>query len=342
MIRSLFCIFTVLFLVAPSFALDQRRLGESQIGIAVPYALAELEPLAVNEPVARLVFASIAQGLLKRSGADLLLDTAASYQNDDEQKRWEVVLPREVFFSDGAAFRAESVVTLYQFYQQRAKRLLAVAALPTGVPRSLLMQLENIEKISSQTRLVGEVRPIEEEVVIFDLKASDASFRDVLTLPLLDMRVVGLFDQQALQGTNVAALGPFNLAASNPGQGYTLRSVEHYFRSGFPQLKTVELRQLVDAEQALSALRVGSIDIILTPTAKMLEHVEKDPTLISLPSPLKNISYQRLAWQLRQPFWSEEKKADDVLLTDKIVVRKSLLLDDAALQRLDLSSVYVP
>src|SRR5690606_30038366 len=130
-------------------------------------------------------------------------------------------------------------------------------------------QLANIAAITSQMRLVGEQRPIEEEVVVFELKTGDANFRDALTLPLLDMRVVSLFEDQTLRGTNIAALGPFNLAANIPGQGYTLHSVEHYFRAGFPQLKTIEVRQLVDAEQALSALRVGSVDIILTPTAKM-------------------------------------------------------------------------
>jgi hypothetical protein len=146
-----------------------------------------------------------------------------------------------------------------------------------------------------------------------------------------------MIDQELGLGTLLPLLGPYTIRENRPDKGVLLEAVEEYFQPQIPQAKHIEFKIYSEAKAALSALRVGAVDIILGSTPELLEQAGSDPTLRILDSPLDDTN----EWHSKVRFWGgEEALTSNRFLTEKIIVRKTLKLDERFTSSFDLSGVF--
>lgn len=160
-------------------------------------------------------------------------------------------------------------------------------------------------------------------------------------VPVLQERLARQMGVDIGDHTFAPYLGPFVLKSNLPDEGVELQRNRHFYRPGYPRVDTVHFKILDTAAEALTALRVGGVHIIILPTHALLESVREDPTLLILPSPLSS-HRQEKKWRLQREYWSLPSDKADRLVTESIVIRRSLKYDERFTENFDLSGCYLP
>lgn len=147
--------------------------------------------------------------------------------------------------------------------------------------QGLLQGLQNI-KSSPEKRSSGITEEWVELVIAGLGGAKLLSWPGVLAdCPILEASSSTAFGAELGVGTNMVSLGPYRVTSFSAGREYTLSASEGRFtgkkRLGSPKLN---LRAFKDANQALTALRIGTLDAFFTLDGNVLEKAKKDETLL--------------------------------------------------------------
>lgn len=136
------------------------------------------------------------------------------------------------------------------------------------------------------------------------LKSPDANFPNILkTIPLINVPLANTFKQRIGEGTNMPTYGHFIIKDFRPNQQLTLERNRHFGLNDNPEgYELIQFKVFPELGERLRALRTGNILIILEPTLEEVNDAGTDSTLEIIESP--------------------------ILSTDKIILRKSLLIDN--------------
>ena len=317
--------------------LCSQALAADKLGVAIPYALAKVDPLVLDEPLNRIVLANISVGLTRLGkDGDFELETADYLKSQEQGARWVAKIAAEARFPSQRLLTAERA-------KQAIEYLIALKP-EAPVENPLQSRLKNLASIEISRPASQTYRQEQASLqMTFTLKEKDSRFPLSLSLiPLVDIPVAQAFGAEFGFGTNSAYLGPYQIRENRAEKGVLLEKVPEYFHPGLPKTPFVDFHLFGDAQEALRTLRVGGVDIIAFPTPAQLEDIKDDPTLLALPSPLLNMEPLLGPWKLLKTHWSDRADDADVLTTDKVIVRKSLQLDESFQARFCLSGSFLP
>ncbi len=325
-------ILLTLLLLLSFVGLRKATLQRTKIGVAVPFAIWEIEPLEVSNPVTQIVLANITRSLVKKDvGGDWINDIAEKVVSKKNGKVWEIRISSETSFPDGTPLQATSIRDSFLYLKERAK-------LKSNLPEISLQQgLINIKNIAVSREELEFANTVRAEFLKFTLHEADEDFQRILALPVFNAEVLKQFSDDVFVGTNISSIGAYQVIENKPGEGVLLEGVDNYHQPGFPLSKSLDIRSYPEATAALSALRVGSVDIIFLPTAELIKNARKDPTLSVIATP-----FGKGPWTLSSTSWSGSEEEGDEFVPEFIISRKSLKLDHKALAHFDLSGAYLP
>ena len=313
-----------LMFCSPSFA-------QSKLGLAVPYISGEVKPLVANEPVNSILLANISRSLVRsdRTGR-LSPDLARSFQTSDDGRLWTFKLRNGLLFPNSRSATVKDVKNSLQLWQTQTQTASALD----------VSNIADIEEVSVKSPL--QLRRTDSALAI-KLREPDWNFgRLVAKLPITDPELSRGFGSYFGKQTFFSAIGPYQIRELSAERGATLERSPAFFEQGLTGSAVITIKPYEDAAAALSALRSGGVDIIPLPTQSQLEQIADDPTLIALDSPLLQLEPTEESWKPTRNYWSNRDDQRDRLLTSKIIVRKSLKLDEKAGEYFDLSSSFLP
>ncbi len=327
----------VLILSALSLLLTSFNcLAADKLGVAIPYTPGAIDPLKLNEPVNRIILSNVSYGLSRLAeDGQCELEAAQSMSAEQGNAKWSIELEPEVRFPSQKLVLAGDLQASLEFLKKLSKN--------HKQGSFLINKLGNISSISIYDKKNSYRSGEHQRLLIFDLIKPDPSFPLFLSVfPLVDTIVAKSFGPDFSIGTNVAFVGPFQVRENRSDRGVLLEKVQEFYRLGLPKAFLIDFHYFSEAGEALKALRVGAVDIIAMPTPSQLEDIKDDPTLASLPSPLLNLAKITGPWDLAKTHWSNVNSELDVLVTDRVIVRKALRVDKAFLARFDLSGTFLP
>lgn len=304
--------------------------ASDKLGVAVPYPLRRVDPLVLDEPVNRIVLQNLSSGLTAvGAGNKPELTLLLSLTEEKGGELWTATIRDNARFPSQKILTAEDVVSSYKFLFKLAARR----------PHETID-----DALNSLFAAKIEVSPKDPESGLeIRLGSPEPKLALLLSLaPVLEVSIAEAFGEDLGLGTNLSILGPYQIRENKPDQGILLERVPDFYLPGKPRAAFVEFRSFESDEEALRALRVGAVDIIALPTEAQIENIKDDPTLISLESPLVNLSALTGSWNLLRDYWSTETTEEHRLKSDRIIVRKSLSLDEALLSRFELSGTFLP
>ncbi|MCC6932564.1 MAG: hypothetical protein IT292_04830 [Deltaproteobacteria bacterium] len=315
--------------------------SENIIRLALPYVPGELHPLAIEEPVNRIILANIASSLVRTDKDKIILDAATRLESTAAQDEWNITINPQAKFRSKSPADEYFVQDSYNFYSNLARELSADSAKQNN---------SHSDNPAYQTHLINSIPPyllekllsIKTDIVISRSSQQGALYRVqltepsanfskwVLTLPLINAKQAVAFAQLLGSGTNTPFLGPYSLSENRPEQLIVLRANDYYYRPTYPRTAVIEFRSYASATDALSALRTGAIDIIPFPTAEMIADTQNDTIISQMENPLINLkqSPKISNWKLYRNFWSQPNNEQDQLITETLLKRKTLQSDD--------------
>ncbi|MCB0358310.1 MAG: hypothetical protein KDD44_01695 [Bdellovibrionales bacterium] len=321
---------TVMAFCASNASADSGKERE-RIGVAIPYPVHTIDLSFSTDPVKRIIGANVASTLLRTSSADgTTLELLDGVDIRDGGKTIALTLKPGLTFANGSPVSGESFRDALEMLREKAR----------GNTKRAFDAVRSITVVERQTYYQSDSSP---QVVVLSLDAPlDDPQQFLAGLPIVDVNVGAQAGELFGSGTLFGAVAPFFVRENRPDQGMVLERVESYYRPGYPRAAVVDFKYFETAAEALSALRVGAVDIIALPTASQLESLEDDPTLQAVASPLGRMLGGSESWKLVRPYWSDSSAEHDRLQTDKIIVRKTLKLDNRFAQNFDLTGVYLP
>lgn len=257
----------------------------------------------LNDPIAHDISALVFDGLT-RVGADGLIDLALAEEIvvDPGGEVYTYRLRQDVRWHDGASFSAADVVfTLRTIQDVRFN----------GDP-ALVAIWQNV--------LVDQV---DEHTVRFTLRAADAGFTALTTVPILPVHLLGNLSPDAIAESafaqNPVGTGPFQLADLNE-QAARFTANQDYF-GGRPFLDQIELRFIASQEAALALLQRGEIQAL--GAGRALQEASLPRNLRRVAVPLDR--YDILAFNMR------EEPLDDIAFRQALAraLDRQLLVDRA-------------
>ncbi|MCC6221659.1 MAG: hypothetical protein IT291_10510 [Deltaproteobacteria bacterium] len=315
---------------------DMFILGESRLRVAIPYLVSKLDILNYDDPVNRLIIANLGAKLTRiDANGSIQLDIASSFAEQDENKTWEFAIRPNLRFADNRELTATDIKKTFEFLIERATA--------QQKSNSIARKLQNIKSIRVSHVRESHYKQYSLDNIKFHLQNGDKDFLTFLSqIPIIDTRISKNFGELFGSGTLFTSLGPYQLRENRAGEIVVLERSDYYFRPGFPRAALVEFVVFEDDSSALSALRVGAVDIIPLATEKQLDEISTDPTLVAIDSPLENIrSAITTNWLLERKNWSKDEGKPGTFAITKSIVRKNLKLDDRALGAFDLSGTFL-
>ena len=340
LVKTLFLSSLALFATSTAFAREE-------LAVAVPHPISEVSPLEPDSPLSWLVLANVGSRLTAiSSDGKIKLDLAEELSVLDEGKTWTFSIPPASVFPNGRPLSAEALKSSFEFYRKEAAALSQQKSeRERSSLRSLMINGINniaaieIEKVVSKYFSLA----VKAKKISIKLNKADYEFDKVLALmPIVESDLAELAADDFGKGTHLHMLGPYQVLENKPDSGILLRGNPNFLKRGFPRSRSLEIRHFENAKAALKALRVGAVDIIALSTPELLKAVEEDPTLSAIPSPFLNIARVAGEMKMRTYYWSNPGDNNHRLMRDKIIVRKSLEIDQAALARFDLSGTFLP
>ncbi|MCB0322751.1 MAG: hypothetical protein KDD69_04225 [Bdellovibrionales bacterium] len=308
-----------------AIALPAAAADDGSLVVAIPYELTHVDPLAVNEPVQRILLETAALGLTALAptgGVEPAFATSVS--RSASAAEWRIGIPADQTFASGNPLGPTDVARIFEAYRTVARGF----AFRDEVP--FMKSLAAISAIQATE---------EQSEIVFTLEAADPHFlKTVGTLPLTDLRLRDLFGRQFGSGTAVAWYGPLQITEHRPNRGITLHAAP-LAGGKRPAASKIVFQFIPKPSDLLRRLQYGQVDIVPLPTTALLEHAAEDPVLLVEPSPLLRLAETSGPWRLLKHHWGRESTSVNELQTDRIIVRKSIKLTPAARTRFDLSGV---
>lgn len=303
-----------------------------KIGIGLPHGIKNLNPLQNDSLEAKAVYASLASRLTTlNSDGSTSLDVANSLRSVNGSRDWYVSIPENLSFPSGRTLSLEELKNSMLLFRDKYRE-----SLPAD---ELRRKLNNIKDILVEVRRekVG-YRVLDKKFLRFQLHQSEQEFDRVLAqMPIIESSLWSEFGQFAGSGTLVPVFGPYIVEQNDETEVTQLKSNQHFFKAGIPRSSSVRFVPFEDDISALRALRVGSIDILLVSTPEILKKAEMDRSLRVLSSPL---CPEENSCRLSSDHWGKNPLAGNKIISDKIIVRSSLELNEQFRGRLDVSGLY--
>jgi len=336
----------------------ESAFAQGKIGLAIPYSVEQIDPLITEEPLNQILVRNLGRGLLARGVGELTPEVADRVSVSSDGLVWILNIRSTAEYSDRTRVTPGSVREGFDLFVARAQGLgdqkqararlseeyapgasLSISKVDTG----LVQSLSNIASIAELVPQSGYYSAPKNWSMRITLKSPDANFARLLAvLPVVNPEASRSFGVLIGTGTLFSAVAPYQIRENVPGSSILLERSAYFYRPGLVGAQVIEFRVFEDAESALSALRVGAVDIIPLPTARQLAEIEKDPTLVAIDSPLLNDESVGDNWKLRKEHWSNLNDAEDRLSTKQIIVRKSLKLGSDTRRTFDLSETFLP
>ncbi|WP_425430092.1 ABC transporter substrate-binding protein [Cystobacter ferrugineus] len=219
-----------------------------------------LDPLFAVETQVLEMTCCVFSPLLRLDDGLLVPELAERWEVDATARRYRFHLRPGVVFHDGTPLSARDV-------KRHFERLLDPAV--NSPDRTLMEVVEGAsEVISGQTREVRGLLVMDDLTLEIRLEEPKAFFLQLMTLP--GAAVARLDARGQMVGT-----GPFRLVDFGSSL-ITLERNPSYWRAGQPLLDRLEFHLLESREQAVNALREGSVDIVSHLFMRQVESLEQD------------------------------------------------------------------
>ncbi len=303
-----------------------------KIGIGLPAGVSSLDPFEGHSLASKAVYATLASRLTAlRADGSTQLDIASSLRNQNASREWFVSIPDGLTYPSGRSLSVEELVKSLELFTQRYGKSFA--------KDELRSRLDRISSISVHLEVeVVPYRTVERKQLKITLTEADPKFDQVLAqIPIIDTNLWNEFGQFAGNGTLVPVVGPFVVKESGENKITRLEKNQRYFKPGLPKSQSVRFIAFEDDVAALRALRVGSVDLLVVTTPEILKKAMEDRSLRILTSPL---CLESSPCSLPSEHWGKNPLAGNRIISDKIVVRSSLELDEQFRGRLDVSGLY--
>lgn len=300
----------------------------TRLTVALPYVPEFSDLPKLHDPVSRIIFSNLSYGLTSIAlNGESKLELASELNAINGGKIWKIKVRNDSSFPDGRELKLIDVQqTLEHVRQSSLNGTFKISSLKINNER---------DPYRMRGTAAGEL--------IVELSEANPRFDRLLsTLPILNSETAKTAGDNFGKSTIFSAIGPYVLREARSETGFLLEGVPDFFDPHRPQMPELLFQRYIGAKEALSALRVGAVDLIPLPTREQLKVAADDPTLQIIPSPLIQMAQVSGLWDLSHLYWSNPSDVSDSLNTDKVIVRKSLQLDSRVLGRFDLSGVYYP
>ncbi|MBM7113500.1 ABC transporter substrate-binding protein [Archangium primigenium] len=198
--------------------------------------------------------------LLRLEDGVLVPDLAERWEADPSARRYRFHLRAGVTFHDGTPLTARDV-------KRHFERLLDPAV--KSPDRGLLEDVEGARAyLEGRAREVTGIEAVDGATLEIRLEEPKAFFLQLMALP---GTAVARMDAR---GQTVGA-GPFRLVDFGP-ERITLERNPAYWRRGQPLLDRIEFNLMESREQAVTALRQGTVDMVSHLFARQVEALERD------------------------------------------------------------------
>ncbi len=333
----------------------------NKLSVAVPYTVSPVDPLAQTDPINSLILANISRPLVRQNSlGELSAASAWSFSISADHTEWLFAIRDDIMLSPIRPLLPEDVAKSLQLLIQDARnrlssraRLNSDGASPVRTttilaPKADLTTLQTLDNIRT-VDLVVQPDPLNlhraSAKVRVLLKSPTPEFADVLSrLPIIDPALYETFGADRGLNTLFAAVGPYWIRENTPDGGVLMERNPAFYELPPNGAAIISIRAFVDSASALSALRTGGVEIIFLPTREIVDTAKNDATLeiISLPSGPAGILPSPKDRHPSREFWSVPGSEQDRLLSDTIIVRKGLKLDQKTMENLDFSGSYLP
>ncbi|QRN98848.1 ABC transporter substrate-binding protein [Archangium violaceum] len=219
-----------------------------------------LDPLFAVENQLLEMCACVFSGLLRMDDGVLVPDLAERWEADPSARRYRFHLRRGVTFHDGMPLNARDV-------KRHFERLLD--PMVKSPDRGLLEDVEGAKAfVTGQAREVTGIEVLDELTLEIRLEEPKAFFLQLMTLPRAAVARLG-------PGGQAVGTGPFRQVGFDSSL-ITLERNPTYWRKEQPLLDRLEFHLVESREQAVAALREGTVDIVSHLFARHVESLEQD------------------------------------------------------------------
>lgn len=311
------------------------------LGIGVPYTIEKIRLQGISysrvkEPINSIIIANTSYGLIQREDEKRYrLRLASTFTVKDKGKTLEILLKDGLRFSNGERLTPERLISSIEFWRRFSKdRQFTSSPEPVA-----LSDIENINVISPEH--FYHTSPATKTVVMTLKAKSEKSLLALAELPLVDSDIANLLGRNLGTGTFLPTLGPYYLAGNTNSSTLTLHASRYFYRENTPKVPKIVFLEFSSSRAALKALRTGKISIIALATDQLIKDSQQDPTLTVKLSPLNNLLPKNSHWQLQRSFWSDKNNPEDILRTDKVILRKALQTDQYFDSSFELSGCFL-
>ncbi len=238
--------------------------GKEIVVIGLPEFSERLNYIKDQSPAANFVRAAVSKSLTAASSDGALPYTLSLVDNlsvSADQKQWSFHLAKNKSFSNGAAIMSSDVMYSLRECQRAGK--LSYVSMVKGREGEF------------------EAEGAEQWVDVYLSEAPTDANRlalDLIDCPIVEKSSAELFGEHLGQGTNLVGSGDFEVTAFKPQTEISLRRVTYQSRTG--GLEELKFRGFRDPNQALAAIRIGTVDLFLTKDEVVLSKARKDETLL--------------------------------------------------------------
>lgn len=284
--------------------------ADTTVRIASPYPVSTLDPSRSAAAGNIEAFGQLYSRLLRRDPATATLEPGLA-------ERWEMssdgltltFFLRDAKFSDGSPLTADDVA----FSLERVR----------SDPQSALpSDLAAIQSITAKDK----------KTVVVAMKYRFAPILDIMEL--WSVGIVSKADverrgaDEAFKSTPLAS-GPYMVKEWRPGEKLVLQPNPHYWRTGFPESKSiVELVEVNDPETAVSMLKSGEVDVIRQAQWSQIDDL-KNTDGIEMRLEPANVIDEILLNNSREPFSNLKARQAAAYALDNKAITKAATYDHA-------------
>jgi len=139
-----------------------------------------------------------------------------------------------------------------------------------------IMKPENGAYIPSAFPNIDQVEVVDDRHFRIHTSITDVTLPSALATPFFTIIKKGSTDEVE-QGIGA---GPYRMVYAEKGIGITLERSDHYFKSGLPQIKSVQITPYPDENLRVAALKVGDVDVIDYVPWHAMDDINADDNLI--------------------------------------------------------------
>ncbi len=170
---------------------------------------------------------------------------------------WEFDLRSGITFHDGSAFDAEDVAYTINFIADPDQRYRL---------RTRFTFMQGAEVVDADTVRIHLVEPY-----------APALARLATSLPIFPSDAHGALEDPSTWGQVAVGTGPYRLLSLDASDGIVLERYEDYAVGAAPEIETIRIRPIPDAQSQLAELMVGNLDAIRVHNADMVMMAGANP-----------------------------------------------------------------